>query len=262
MAWGHPVTSGHENIDYYLSCEVMEPPGAAAHYAETLHLLPGLGTCYARPGTSLTKKRSDYGLPDGVPLLLIPQSLFKIHPANDELIARSLVAAPTARAVFFSGFNDGVTTQFKVRIDKALAPHGLSWDERVIVLPRTGRADYLRINQLCDVMLDTLYWSGGNTSLDALATGLPIVTLPGALMRARQTAGMLRLMGCEDLIASSQDHYVELVARLSEPAQRAAASARILAAADRLFDRPEPIRALEEFLDRVAFGQANDPQTT
>ena len=29
-------------------------------------------------------------------------------------------------------------------------------------------------------MLDTLRWSGGNTSLDAIACGLPVVTLPGA----------------------------------------------------------------------------------
>jgi protein O-GlcNAc transferase len=262
MAWGHPVTSGHANIDYYLSCDLMEPPDAASHYSETLHLLPGLGTCYARPVTSLTKSRSDYGLPDNAPLLLIPQSLFKIHPANDKLIARTLAAVPGARAVIFSGFNDRLTAQFKARLHHALIEHGLSWDRHVTVLPRTSRADYLRINQLCDVMLDTLYWSGGNTSLDALASGLPVVTLPGVLMRARQTAGMLRLLGCEDMIASSQENYVGLVAKLSEPPERAAASARILAAADRLFDRLEPIRALEEFLDRVAARQANEPSQT
>ena len=101
-------------------------------------------------------------------------------------------------------------------------------------------------------MLDTLFWSGGNTSLDALASGLPVVTLPGPFMRARQTAGMLRLMGCDDMIARDADHYVELATVLAQPDRRADASARILAAADRLFDRLEPIRALEDFLESAA----------
>jgi CRISPR-associated protein Csy1 len=44
------------------------------------------------------------------------------------------------------------------------------------MLPQCAHDDYLRINTLCDAMVDTLHWSGGNTSLDALACGLPIVS--------------------------------------------------------------------------------------
>ncbi len=62
-----------------------------------------------------------------------------------------------------------------------------------------GHADYLRVNALCDVFLDTLHWSGGNTTLDALAAGLPPVTLPGAYMRGRQSFAMLRMLGLEEL---------------------------------------------------------------
>jgi predicted O-linked N-acetylglucosamine transferase (SPINDLY family) len=48
-AWGHPTTTGHPTIDYYLSAAAMEPPDAAAHYSERLILLPGIGTQYAPP---------------------------------------------------------------------------------------------------------------------------------------------------------------------------------------------------------------------
>ena len=65
-------------------------------------------------------------------------------------------------------------------------------------------------------MVDTLHWSGGNTSLDALACALPIVTLPGRFMRGRQSAGMLRLMGIDELVARDADDYVRIVARLVE----------------------------------------------
>jgi predicted O-linked N-acetylglucosamine transferase (SPINDLY family) len=40
-SWGQPQTSGLPTIDYYLSAEALEPPGAQAHYTEKLELLPG-----------------------------------------------------------------------------------------------------------------------------------------------------------------------------------------------------------------------------
>ena len=60
--------------------------------------------------------------------------------------------------------------------------------------------------QISDVMIDTLRWSGGNTTLDALASALPVVTLEGRFMRGRQTAAMLRILGIEELIARDQEH--------------------------------------------------------
>src|SRR3989338_8758704 len=51
VAWGHPVTTGHKNIDYYLSCASMEPENAREHYSEQLVLLCGIGTHYMMPSS-------------------------------------------------------------------------------------------------------------------------------------------------------------------------------------------------------------------
>jgi predicted O-linked N-acetylglucosamine transferase (SPINDLY family) len=97
-------------------------------------------------------------------------------------------------------------------------------------------------------MLDSLYWSGGNTSLDAIACGLPVVTRPGALMRGRQSAGMLSLMGLDDLVADTDDAYIEQALRLGRDAShRAAIRAALAERSSRLFDQEAPVRALEEF---------------
>ncbi len=53
----------------------------------------------------------------------------------------------------------------------------------------------------CDVMLDSIGWSGGNTTLEALAQDLPVVTFEGELMRGRVSAGILRMMGMPEAIA-------------------------------------------------------------
>ena len=117
------------------------------------------------------------------------------------------------------------------------------------MLSRMARADFLRVNAACDALLDTRGWSGGNTSLDALASCLPVVTLPGALMRARQTAGMLTIAGVPELIAATEDDYVELAARLAkDPAFRGDMAQKIRAGGGRLFDDPAPLAALAQFI--------------
>jgi predicted O-linked N-acetylglucosamine transferase (SPINDLY family) len=135
------------------------------------------------------------------------------------------------------------------RLQRRFAERGLATAGRVRLLPAVGHQDYLRINLACDLMLDSLHWSGGNTSLDAIACGLPIVTHPGAFMRGRQSAGMLSLMGVDELVAPSQEAYVELATRLgTEPAFRARMRAAIAEGSFRLFDQEAPVRALEDFL--------------
>ena len=55
-AWGHPVTSGHQTIDGFITCGDMEPADAAAHYVEPLLRLPGIGTCYRRPDRARARR--------------------------------------------------------------------------------------------------------------------------------------------------------------------------------------------------------------
>lgn len=243
-AWGHPVTTGHSTIDVYFSSAVMEPLDGATHYTERLVTLPGIGTRYRAPQAPADATRDRFGLPSDSPLLFCPQSLFKIHPDNDALFARVLRELPAASLVCFEGRDPQLSAQYQSR----LATAGIAAD-RVRMLPQCGHDDFLRINTLCDVMVDTLHWSGGNTSLDALACGLPIVTLPGRFMRGRQSSGMLRLMGIEELVARDIDDYVRIVTKLvDDVAWRESLSTRIREERARVFDDPAPSAALAEFL--------------
>ena len=248
-AWGHPVTTGHATIDGYFSCEAMEPEDGAAQYTEKLVLLPGLGTHYAKPAVPLDAERARFNLPTDRQLLLCPQSTFKIHPDNDELFAHVLEANRGAKLVLFAGRHPVITDQYMRRLTRAFERHGLPIRERAIVLPPLPHQDFLRVNKVCDAMLDTLHWSGGNTSLDALACGLPIVTLPGAHMRGRQSLGMLSLLGVPELVARDHDDYVAIASRLvTDSAWRDNLSARIVAAHDKLFDVPDAIVRLQQVL--------------
>ena len=47
-----------------------------------------------------------------------------------------------------------------------------------------------------DVVLDTFPFGGGVTSLQTLAMGAPLVTLPSRFLRGRLTLALYRQMGC------------------------------------------------------------------
>ncbi len=164
-------------------------------------------------------------------------------------------ADPGGLGVLFAASHPAVVDAFAARIAPVLASRGLSMERHLVFLPYVTHGQYLQVNRLCDVMLDTLHWSGGNTSLDALAMGLPIVTLPGGLMRGRQSFGMLRLLGVEDLVARDRADYVRIAVRLgTDPDWRREISARISAGTSRLFGQQEPVAAFQSFLASVATG--------
>ncbi|HLA39491.1 MAG TPA: tetratricopeptide repeat protein [Candidatus Glassbacteria bacterium] len=246
--WGHPVTSGHATVDYFLSCAAMEPEDGDAHYIESLVRLPGLGTRYAKPSVGTTLSRADLGLPEAAHLYLFPHAPYKVHPENDALLARILADDPEGLLVLCEGIVPEQGRTLRRRLETALAGQGVAPD-RLRMLPHLPRASFLEANRLCDVMLDTTRWSGGNTTLDALASGLPVVTRRGRFMRGRQSAGMLEIMGLPELIADNDDDYVAVALRLGrDRVRRDDVSHRIAAARDRLFDDRTPVAKLASFL--------------
>ena len=255
MGWGHPTTSGSPHMDVYVSCEAMEPQGAQAHYRERLALLPGLGTHYAMPRLSGDARREEFGLPENRTLYLAPQSLFKMHPDNDALIARVLTQDPQGDVVMFESGHERSTRTFRARLDAALAREGVDAARVRMLKPDLQHAAYLRLNAVCDVMLDSVHWSGGNTSIDAIAAALPVVTRPGGLMRGRQSAAMLQAMGIDELVAQDDAGYVAKALALGrDRSARMDLRRRIEGARATLFERDEPIRALEAILERAARG--------
>jgi len=100
-----------------------------------------------------------------------------------------------------------------------------------------------------DVFLDTLhYGSGANTAADALAGGVPLVTLPGQFHRGRWAAAVLRQSGLDELVVDSITDYVEVTARLAtDEAYRTSVSETLRAFGAVWFDDPRPATELEAF---------------
>jgi CRISPR-associated protein Csy1 len=251
--WGHPVTTGSDAIDYYFTCAPMEPPDAQSHYVEELVALPGLGVDYSMPAPQAPATRAQVGLPEGRRLYLCAQSLFKVHPEMDGLLADILVADPEGVLVFFQASSRRVTDTLAGRLQRAFAQRAIFPRGQLKFLPRMESGAFRRVLALADVVVDTVRWSGGNTSIDAFAAGTPVVTLPGRFMRGRQTAGMLAMMGLEELIAATPADYVRIAVDVASDRDRNAALRKAIAERRAvLFDQHAPVDAFAAaLLDRA-----------
>jgi predicted O-linked N-acetylglucosamine transferase (SPINDLY family) len=249
--WGHPVTTGLPTIDYYLSSDLMEPHDAAEHYSERLVRLPNLSICYdPLPVPQVQRTREQFGLPADSVLYWCPQSIYKYLPRYDEVFPRIAGEVPGSRFLFIRyADGDGVNEVFQERLAKAFAGFGLSSAEHCIHLPRLNSAGFDAVSGLCDIFLDSIGWSGCNTTLEAIARDLPVVTFPGPTMRSRHSAAVLARMDITGTTAGSLDEYVHIAAAMgTDPARRVAARAEIHARKHLLYHDLTCIRALEDFL--------------
>ena len=178
-SWGHPVTSGLPNIDYYLSSDLMEPDNAQDNYTEKLVRLPNLGISQIAPGIP-----NEFRSPEllryrkrPATVFFCSQNILKMLPQHDFLFARVLQAVPDSEIWFISSKRQDFTDTFIERMRKTCQSYGVDYEQRCVMLPRLGKAEFCWANQNADVMLDTPFWSGCNTTFESLVFGTPVITL-------------------------------------------------------------------------------------
>jgi protein O-GlcNAc transferase len=66
-----------------------------------------------------------------------------------------------------------------------------------------------------DVAVDTFPYNGHTTSLDALWMGVPVVSLGGSAPVSRAGLSQLTNLGLADLVAHSEEDYVEIAVALA-----------------------------------------------
>ncbi len=252
VMWGHPVTTGIPNVDYFVSSALLEPDGAAAHYSEQLVMLDRMPTCYQRPLVpDGARDRARLGLDRDATLYVCPQSLFKLHPDFDATLGAILRRDPRGRLVLLEGLSRHWERLLRERFARAIPDVA----DRVDVIPRLDLGGFLDLLRTADAVLDPWGWTGGNSTYEAFALGVPVVTRPSAFMRGRVTAGAYRQIGVMDCVATTDAEYVDLAVRLAnDPVWRADVGARIVARHDALYDDAAAVRELERFLEHAATG--------
>jgi predicted O-linked N-acetylglucosamine transferase (SPINDLY family) len=193
------------------------------------------------PETDLTRR--DYGLPQNAFVYCAFHKAEKISPDTFALWMRILARVPRA-VLWMLTLSDAAQRNLR----HEAARHGVD-PARLIFAPFDPRDRYLARQRLGDLMLDAIHHSAMTTACDAMAAGLPVLTLRGSAMASRAGESLARAAGVPGLVALKQEEFVEKAVRLASDPDRLAGYRRVLLSRKGpLFDTAGRVREIEEAL--------------
>ena len=212
ITWnGYANTTGMSAMDFRISDPVVDPPGMTDHFhAERLLRLPEVYMVYCPPADAppvgdLPAAR------DGRVTFGSMNALSKLSAPVVQLWARILHALPEAGLLLVT-VPAGRTRE---RLAGLFAAHGIDV-ARLEMHDRLPQQEFLRMHHRIDIALDPFPFSGTTTTCQSLWMGVPVITLSGRVHASRVTTGMLTSIGLTELIAGSEDEYVNIATHLAE----------------------------------------------
>jgi predicted O-linked N-acetylglucosamine transferase (SPINDLY family)/cellulose synthase/poly-beta-1,6-N-acetylglucosamine synthase-like glycosyltransferase len=253
---GSVVTTGISNMDYFLSGTFTDPsPLAQEQYQEKLIQLPGAVHCFSygdfEEKSSLKIDRQDLGIADYAVVFTSGANFYKIIPELIHTWAKIIAAVPNSTIVLFPfgpNWSSNYPKQaFEEHLHKIFAEYGVS-SERVIALdpqPVPNREDLKEYYKLADVYLDSYPFAGTTSLIEPLQVNLPVIARQGNSFRSSMGAAMIRSLDITDLVADSEESYIQLAVALgNNPELRQQKSAEVKA---KMADNPS-------FLDSKGYG--------
>ena len=210
---GHPQTSGSPNMDYYISSKRKELEDDDKYFSERLIRIKGIPVNYSLPNIINSNfEVSKLNISDKDFIIGLPHTSFKYHPDFDYILDKILEEIPHARLLFFECLIETHTNELLSRW-KQNSKHILN---QIIICPRVKLDDYLTISKRFDIVLDTFYFGMGNTFFQAMAFGIPVVTLPPDQPRGGCVSEGYKQMGISNPpIAKSPKEYILLCKKLA-----------------------------------------------
>jgi predicted O-linked N-acetylglucosamine transferase (SPINDLY family) len=214
VTWlGYPNTTGLAAMDYRLTDEIADPPGAAAAlHTERLEYLPHGFLCY-QPAKSAPPASALPAAASGIVTFGSFNNLAKVTPQVVAVWAEILRCVSNSRLLLKSAaFADAATRRlYAGRFGVAgIGP------ERLSLLPQdVGTTAHLARYHELDVALDPFPYSGTTTTCEALWMGVPVLTLAGSTHAGRVGASLLTRLGLDSLVALDEAGYVAAAIRLA-----------------------------------------------
>ena len=201
---GYFTTTGLSQIDYWIVDPVLVPLDSKEQSSEQVWRLNRCWGCY-RPADDA---------PPIDPVVEDPSiitfgsfnNLPKLTPPTLELWAEILEAIPNSQLLLKTkAFSDAATQK---RIRQPFEKRGLDPSRILLKGEINSHREHLGLYNLLDIGLDPFPFTGATTTADALWMGVPVISLAGGCMAARQSASLLHTVGLEDWIAYSKEEYL------------------------------------------------------
>lgn len=216
LAW--IMTTGIEQMDYVIHCDHMDAPDPALPMPEQVVNVGPVMTAY-RPHDSARSSACP-----AVERGYVTFASFN-HPGklSDLVIgkwAQILKRVPTAKLhLKYLGFDD-VALQLETMarfLAHGVHPSALEFSGFV------KDEAYEQAFEHIDIGLDTSPYPGGTTTLDAMARGVPVLTLKGPNFYSQLAVSAMMALGLPELVARDWDEYIEKAVAYANDIPRLAA---------------------------------------
>jgi predicted O-linked N-acetylglucosamine transferase (SPINDLY family)/glycosyltransferase involved in cell wall biosynthesis len=222
---GSVVTTGMRHIDYYISGTLTDPsPIAAQHYREKLVKLEGSAHCFSygseQEDITLKVERKTLGITEDAVIFISGANYFKIIPELIKTWAKIIIGVPNSVLVLLpfgpNWSNAYPKKAFVNHLSQVFTKHRIPLD-RLIVLdpqPAPNREEVKAYFSIADVYLDSYPFAGTTSLVEPLQVNLPVIARRGNSFRSAMGAAMLQALDVSDLVADSEESYIQLAIAL------------------------------------------------
>lgn len=238
---GFPGSLGSNRVDHVIVDRIVG--GNPDEWTESPIFLPHTYFLYdfRQPPPPVDLPRSHYGLRDDNFVFCAFHKAEKISPDALALWVQILKRVP-ASVLWFLSLPDAARRNLRREAEK----HGVD-PARLNFAPFDPRERYLARQRLGDLMLDAIHHSAMTTACDAMAAGLPVLTIPGDAMSSRAGESLARAAGVPEMVVRDEHTYVDRAVFLAQnPQELLRIRQKLLARTGPLFDTAGRVRELEE----------------
>jgi predicted O-linked N-acetylglucosamine transferase (SPINDLY family) len=210
---GYHGCIGLQQVDFKLTDAFADVADAAAYQLETPLALDGCLLPLRRvvPAEKSIATRAGLGISEKAVVFGAFVSLLKLSPRCLALWRKILERVPGA-VLALSPMKDAERPIYLRR----LAGFGIP-AERIAFIPMAQDDAVARTRyRLVDVVLDTVPYTGGDTTAAALDMGVPVVTRVGVRHAERVSYSLLAHLGVTETVAHADSEYVAIACRLGE----------------------------------------------
>jgi predicted O-linked N-acetylglucosamine transferase (SPINDLY family) len=217
---GYPSTTGLKTIDYRLTDAWADPVGLTdSYHCEKLIRIPDCGWCY-EPVMQEAQTFADAPPVERNGFITFGSfnNIAKFNAPLCDLWVEILQRVPESRLRLKakSFFDPEILLEWETRFTRA----GIA-KERLLFMPHKPQIkDHLAVYNEVDIALDSYPYHGTTTTCEALAAGVPVVSLAGSSHVARVGVSLLNAVGLSDLVAEQREDYIAIAVKLAADRER------------------------------------------
>jgi predicted O-linked N-acetylglucosamine transferase (SPINDLY family) len=212
-------------MDYLIADRTVIPADRQHHYTEKIIYLPHsfLPNDSTRKIADGKKARKQFDLPSDGFVFCCFNSCHKITPEIFASWMRILARVPGS-VLWFSQTNALAADSLR----RSALQQGIAGDRMIFAEHMASLPEHLARQALGDLFLDTLPYNAHATAMDALWSGLPVLTRIGDGFAGRVGASLLQTIQLPELIATTPEQYEDLAVGLARNPERLAGIRRTL----------------------------------